>query len=402
MFLLVFDEFTLYALLGQDGQIDPSRFPNFKQMAAQSYWFRNATANSNRTALSIPTILTGNFPDRRLSPIEAHYPSNLFNLLQPYYESYVYESFTHFCRPEVLHCLSAPPELRAGGEGLLQDVFQLYLLRVLPTEVSRSVPIGRTDWVPLGVWRMTRARVQEINRVLAAIRSTGQGENIFFFAHFELPHAPYLLTSEGQRSELSPVYFTPGPGSNRRVPRSQAEQYRSQVGFVDGQLGRFLTQLKRQGLYDKSLIIITADHGISLKPGAGGRGFTVRDGKVINADHILTVPLFIKLPFQKQGMVSDRDVQLIDITPTVAHLLGLRIPWDHVGRSVFDGPQPVRAKVAYDERGNRFELPQDVGLAGLKVEWAPSPPIPEGTGEKGRPEGKGNLPEEECNHPCRR
>ena len=48
------------------------------------------------------------------------------------------------------------------------------------------------------------------------------------------------------------------------------------------------------------------------------------------------VPFFVKEPGQQGGEVSDADVTTYDVLPTIADVLDVDIPWDHLGRSAFD------------------------------------------------------------------
>ena len=52
-----------------------------------------------------------------------------------------------------------------------------------------------------------------------------------------------------------------------------------------------------------------------------------------NFQDILSVPLIIKAPYQKKGQVSDRYVETIDIVPTIADILEVRVPWPTDGMS---------------------------------------------------------------------
>jgi len=95
-----------------------------------------------------------------------------------------------------------------------------------------------------------------------------------------------------------------------------------QVGFVDRLIGSLIERLEETGLLDPSLIIITADHGVSFKTGGLLRPLT-QD----NYTDIIGVPLFVKLPHQKRGEVSDVNVQGEDLLPTIADVLQLELPW---------------------------------------------------------------------------
>ena len=79
--VVVFDEFPLASLLDEDRAIDPIRFPNIARLAAESYWFRNATSVSDSTLMSIPAILSGLSPqldDPRI-PTNAGLPEHAFH-----------------------------------------------------------------------------------------------------------------------------------------------------------------------------------------------------------------------------------------------------------------------------------------------------------------------------------
>jgi hypothetical protein len=351
IFLLVFDELTTHALLDKDGQIDGTRFPNFKKLASESYWFRNATANAEYTNRSIPVILTGNFPIGK-DPSYRAYPNNLLNFLYPHYEIYVHELMTHFCVQQFFHC----PD--TGDSGVLTDIFYLYAARVLPKSVNVELPNLTQTWGPFrSVQEEMRERIKRFRDFSVSLDSSSE-DNIFHFFHHMLPHSPYLLTSEGKIYKIKPAVLTEDLKGRKSLVRSLRDRYLMQVAFVDKEVGLFIERLNQLGLYDKALIILTSDHGISWKPEHPGRWLSKE-----TADMILSVPLFIKVPFQEEGTVSDRDVQHIDIAPTVADLLGQQLPWSHVGRSVFSSDENTRQKIAYDETGTRYSFPQDFGLS---------------------------------------
>jgi arylsulfatase A-like enzyme len=159
--------------------------------------------------------------------------------------------------------------------------------------------------------------------------------------------------------------------------------YELQIQFVDRELGRFIAKLRQVGMYDSALIVITSDHGVSWKPEAPGRVLSAK-----NADMIFPVPLFIKLPGQIEARVSSQDAQLIDLTPTIAAVAGVRVPWQTAGHDLFTSgneaasaqapvrpaPQqaeaarsPVRQKIMVDASGRRFVYPPEFAESGARV-----------------------------------
>jgi hypothetical protein len=97
--------------------------------------------------------------------------------------------------------------------------------------------------------------------------------------------------------------------------------------------------LRREGLYDDALVVVTADHGASFVPGASRR--FVSDE---NAADVAMVPLFVKRPGQRAGAVEERGLQSVDILPTIADALGTSLPWRLEGRSALR-PGPGRSEV---------------------------------------------------------
>lgn len=358
IFLVVFDEFSLHAMLNEIGQIDAERFPNFHKLAEESYWFRNATANADSTLLSMPAILTGNFPDPRKVPTAENYPNNLLNLLQADYDVYVYEWWENFCVKGRFHCVDDPFEIVTEWS-LLHDLYRLLVLRVLPKGADFALPWFIQMWghfeAPEVVIRNFRDRFEVFTEAVASLATDRKG--IFFFFHHALPHSPYLLSPEGEVRQAEKTGFITGQRGDGFVLGNLLGQYRMQIMCVDNQLGHFVEQLRATEVYDKSLLIITADHGVSYKLEAPGRALYVERGTLLNADLVLNVPLFVKLPLQVEGVTSDEDVQLIDIVPTVAEYVGLQVPWPIAGRSVFQNKPEERVKVAYSFVGKRYELP---------------------------------------------
>jgi hypothetical protein len=80
-------------------------------------------------------------------------------------------------------------------------------------------------------------------------------------------------------------------------------------------------------LYDRALVIVTADHGV---------GFRLQDQRRLptpsNLDEIAFVPLFVKLPAQREGRTVDGLARTIDIMPTIARVLGVPLPWRTDGK----------------------------------------------------------------------
>jgi Sulfatase len=338
VFILVLDEFTRAALLDSSGNIDASRFPNFARLARESTWFNNTTANAEATTRAIPVIVTGNFP-QGYDPSDAAYPHNLFRLLAPRYNVTIREVETRFCTSPEYRC---PDAARVSSKRhLLRSVADLYLLRIAPLSVVLKLEADQLQ--------QERERFHDF---LAEIGPRSGDRPVMEFMHHELPHSPYLLTPDGAVHPRSPSSFYHSLAGNREAIEGLRGAYEMQVEFTDRELGEFLDRLKEAGVYDQALVIVTADHGVSWKIDAPGRVLTEA-----TADMIFPIPLFIKLPGQTMPVVSDADVQSIDLLPTIAAVVGVKVPWTVAGRDIYGPNFEPRQKVMVDANDHRFEFP---------------------------------------------
>lgn len=97
------------------------------------------------------------------------------------------------------------------------------------------------------------------------------------------------------------------------------DPYATATAQLDARFGEFIAFLKQQGLYDNSVIIVTADHGESL-------GEMGRVSHVSNlTPEVFRIPMIIHVPERmKSTLVWDthHPVRLRDITPTLYYLVG--------------------------------------------------------------------------------
>ncbi len=106
------------------------------------------------------------------------------------------------------------------------------------------------------------------------------------------------------------------------------EQYDRGVQYLDAELGLFFAKLEELGLYDRSLIIVTADHGEEFR----------EHGKFLHSqpyEESIAIPLLIKLPENHSAGVRVKGlVSTEDILPTVLELMKLPAPRYGSGESL--------------------------------------------------------------------
>jgi sulfatase-like protein len=120
--------------------------------------------------------------------------------------------------------------------------------------------------------------------------------------------------------------------------------------LADRMLGKLIDRLKRFGLYDRSLLVITSDHGISFRAGHFHR--SVRRN---NIGDVGLVPFIVKAPGQTQGRSVGRQLQSTDVLPTLAQLIGVKLRGVD-GRPAQELPGPGRQTVEDFQRLGGVEV----------------------------------------------
>jgi arylsulfatase A-like enzyme len=160
-----------------------------------------------------------------------------------------------------------------------------------------------------------------------------------FFVYVQTidPHVPY-----DPPEEMIQLYH-PEPYHGVVSPRSTADQlgraklsppkvvlndddrkylealYDGEVTYHDKYLGVFIDKLKRLGLYDKTLFVVTADHGEEFYDHQSyGHGHSLYQ-------ELIHVPWILRYPGAAPRRISDT-VSTVDIAPTVLSAVGLQVP----------------------------------------------------------------------------
>ncbi|ALC84972.1 hypothetical protein AM499_03410 [Bacillus sp. FJAT-22090] len=138
-------------------------------------------------------------------------------------------------------------------------------------------------------------------------------------------HHPFDLDEEDQ---LIPPY-----NSNSRT----LNKYFQSVRYMDEALKLFFEDLKAQGLYDNSIIVMYGDHyGISENHNAAMSQYLGKEITPYESAKLQRVPFFVHIPNSGVGKEVTETAGQIDIRPTVLHLLGVETAKDmQLGADVF-------------------------------------------------------------------
>ena len=357
--VILFDEFAGFTLNGPDGRIDAARYPNFARLAKDATWYRNATTVADYTERAVPALLTGDRPDKAALPIASDHPESLFTLLGGSYKLDVTEPVTDICPARLC------PEENASRDAqnsrlrhLASDLSLVSLHLLLPGPLRNELaPVDRS----FGDFRATEAAPQtqaaapaSAGANFAALASVIERMKIFrafeerlghtpqqaslVFFHIQMPHNPYHYLPSGQRYpetiERMPGIDTEGQPAGGRwrndtgLTRQGLQRYLLQIGDTDRMLGELIDRMKASGLYDKVLLVVAADHGAGFLAGHPHRA-----ADPINLPSIAGIPLFIKSPGQHDAKIDEANVQIVDVLPTIADRLGVKLPWSTDGQA---------------------------------------------------------------------
>jgi arylsulfatase A-like enzyme len=200
-------------------------------------------------------------------------------------------------------------------------------------------------------WRMYR-RAEQVNRSALAWLADRRSDAVFLFLNYMEPHRPW--TAPGLRYDAFAAEPDVPPTALRAGAvgadgRPLVDLYDSQVAALDHALGDLFAGLRRLGLWDRALVVVTADHGESLgEHGVVGHGQSLHEPELV-------VPLLVKYPgSQRTGRRAAR-VQLVDVLPSVLAELGLDVPPGLDGGPLDAVAHPILAEFYTDPRA-----PEDV------------------------------------------
>ncbi len=124
-----------------------------------------------------------------------------------------------------------------------------------------------------------------------------KSRKFFAWVHLYDPHTPY----------------EPPEPFRSRYP---GQPYLGEVAYTDQVVGRLVSWLKGAGVWDRTVLVLLADHGESLgEHGENAHTFFVYDA----TQH---VPLVVRTPWGDRGR-SRAQVSTVDVMPTVLDLVGL-------------------------------------------------------------------------------
>jgi arylsulfatase len=283
--------------------------PVLDELSEESIRFTNAYSASSHTREAVPALLTGKYPD---VAINSKYHLATDTIASTLSEEGFSTAGFH----------SNPFVSRAYGFDQGFDVF------------NDDLHLGQHKLIALAQRALDKfrnrhyARAEEINeRSLEWIDSLGEGEPFFLWNHYMDTHGPYeppgdyatLYADQGLSGRDAQSLYQHAIDDPASITDDERQLlidlYDAEIRYNDECIGTFLDELRNRGILEKSLLIVTADHGDAF----GEHGYYEHPRYL--HEEITHVPLFVRTPGgDSESMESP--VSTLDVVATIEEATG--------------------------------------------------------------------------------
>jgi arylsulfatase A-like enzyme len=320
--------------------VHPGITPNLDAIAAEGTRFDMAISTAGVTPVSHAAILTGlNNQEHKLRVLAAEggfrLPDNVPTLGTILEKAGYHTVAVH----------SALPVSRHFGFKRGFDVFE-----DLDGELTQSTDGTKVQWEVPKYQRRSDTTTELVEK------SLGTEQPFFLWIHYWDPH-------DWTPAFLPPPEFMP-PHDELFDPQGEPIRpgtaiYSAELHYEDIQIGKLFDWLKQSGLYENTIVVITADHGQGLMEHDWAAHRLLYQEQV-------HVPMLVRIPGEQQRKSVTDLVRTIDIAPTILDYAGVAPPPRQSGRSLralIEG-KPDEKRVAFGDQINGYDT--NAGMAGKR------------------------------------
>ena len=295
--------------------------PHIDKVAARGILFKNTIAPSSWTAPSMVSLFTSTYPINH-----GVVQGLVFREKQKKSKQYSQSVFSN-------ELATLPEILKKQG----------YTTFGVSSNHNLQAKLGFArgfDYFKYRGYHLGSATAKHINELVYLwedkIKKSGK---YFLWVHYMDPHFPYDARS---------------PWIERYIPQSstndelQAQSnlvapYDSEINYVDSYVGELIQKFE---LDKKTLLIITSDHGEQfLEHGRIGHSLSLHQEEI-------HVPLIIQLPGASEMVRIENQASLLDIVPTILHILDTDLPEQTIGKVLLKDKSPLNwLKTLFSRRG---------------------------------------------------
>jgi len=158
--------------------------------------------------------------------------------------------------------------------------------------------------------RLTSGHVKEVVDDALAWLKENHRQRFFLFLHTYQVHGPHVAP---------PAYdvFTAQPAGLKGEFATARRGYAGDLLYTDAEIGRLLAGLEALGESERTVVLITADHGEEL-----GEHSVIGHGWYVT-DPVMRIPMLLRAPgVVPAGVRLGGTASLVDVTPTILELAG--------------------------------------------------------------------------------
>lgn len=296
--------------------------PNVDQLAREGILFRNSLAQSCWTKPSLASILTANHPSS--IGVTGMNDAIIPNIM----------TAAEILKKEGFYTVAFIANPYAGRENGFAQGFDEY------HTIFPSNPL------------LYKTNADDLNLEIFTWLEKNRNKKFFLFIFYMDPHTPYappepydrLFSPESRIMEINQEEMPSSPSED--YIRTVIDLYDGEIRFLDHEIGRLFGKLKSLGLWKKSVVALSSDHGEEFFDHSGWR-----HGDSLYEEQI-RVPLIIKGPGLPEGIEVQTAVQQTEIFPTLFDMFGLKHDPGFTGKPMTDSirhPEDVVAKLTYHE-----------------------------------------------------
>ncbi len=348
--LIITDQFRADACKREGFQLNTTPF--LDSLAETGIWFNRAYCASPACVPSRTSMMTGRFPSAthvrsNMNLKDAYYETDLMEVLRSKgYQTALIGKNHSYLKPEMVDYWKEYSHL--GVTHPLNDkdrAFNKYLEGTHFYMEEKAAPFPATEQLP--------ARIVSDAKNWMKDEQKTSGKPFFLYVSIPEPHNPYqvsepyysmfpseslppvsigpeVLPSKGNKWVLQKEMMEMGyPGFEKKIPRIRSNYY-GMMRLIDDQVKGLVDYLRKNGLYENTILIFVADHG----------DFTGEYGLIKKGVEVPECLTRIPMIWHGPGIVQskaphDAHVSNVDIMPTICDIIGTPIPEGVQGRSLW-------------------------------------------------------------------
>lgn len=319
--------------------------PNIGQIAQEGILYRSVYAQSSWTRPSVASIFTSMYPTSHGiiqlngDPVHNYILPNEALTISEILNEKGYHTVGFVTNPHITKKFGFDQGFDEFTYFFPQSFYGLQIFKII-AQIFKIAPVKKFYH-----------QASELNKHIYSWLKSDKNCPFFMYIHYTDPHMPYFK---------HPIQFGLSQNNFRTKWTTQnlLDLYDGEISYVDYHIGKLIELLKKEKLYDNTMIMITSDHGEEFYDHKGyDHGQTLYE-------EVIKIPLIIKYPNNlDKGKVKDDPVLSIDICPTIMDFLNIPIPDIMKGVSLYKNQQSSETKrVVFAELGE-----YEKGMRSLQV-----------------------------------